>query len=180
MADTGAPCTYCGEGVDFSAGDLGDSLDFLAGDPGDGQGPASDMCSYRGGFHADCIWDRTERLVNGRVEPHHCVCCRSGWPVRSRPLGPTELAQGLLRSSAEVACSGEYRADWRTLCGRSPSTVSSQLRDRWLPRHVRADGEDPRDESTLLVPMLPVQRRSGRAFARVHRFPPLSGMGSSG
>ena len=79
-----------------------------------------------------------------------------------------------------MAGSGEHPAVHRTPSGGCPPASSSQLRDNWLPRHVRADGESPREESNFIVPlMLPAQRRSGPAFAGVSRFSPLKGMGSS-
>ena len=91
-----------------------------------------------------------------------------------------------------MAGSGEHPAFRRTPSGRCRPTGSSQLRDDWLPQHHRADDESPRDRLQLLrssyapcsailwaylqsnfsVPfILPVQRRSGPAFAGVPRFP---------
>ena len=90
MADTGAPCTYCGEDLDFSAGD-----------PGDSQAPVPVTCPHQGFVHARCMWDRAERLANGHVDPQPCVACRSEWPVRSRPPNPAELTQGLPRPQPE-------------------------------------------------------------------------------
>ena len=116
MADTGAPCTHCGDDVDYSAGDSGDD-----------EAPVPVTCSHGGFVHARCMRDRAERLANGHddpqpcvtplrgmnvradtverlanghVNPQPCVTCRSEWPVRSRPLHPAELAQGLLRSQS--------------------------------------------------------------------------------
>ena len=66
VADTGAPCTYCGEDLEHSAGD-----------PGDGEEPVPATCSYKGFVHARCMWDRAERLANGHVDPQPCVTCRS-------------------------------------------------------------------------------------------------------
>ena len=44
VADTWAPCTYCGEDLDFSAGD-----------PGDGEAPVPVTCSHGGFVHARCM-----------------------------------------------------------------------------------------------------------------------------
>ena len=80
-----------------------------------------------------------------------------------------------------MAGSGEHPAVRRTPSrGRSPAR-SSQLRNDCRPRHVQDDGDSPRRESSFLVlPMLPIERHSGPAFAGVYRYPPLKGMGSSG
>ena len=86
VVDTGAPCTYCGEDLDYSVGD-----------PGDGQAFVPVTCPHGEYLHARCMWDRAESLKNGRVDPHPYVTCRSEWPARSRPPHPAELAQGLPR-----------------------------------------------------------------------------------
>ena len=165
MVDTGVPCTYCREDVDYSAGD-----------PGDGEALLPVTCSHGGFVHARCMWHRAERLANGRVDPQPCVTCRSEWPVRSRPPHPAELAQGLPRSQ-----SWEHPLVRRTPSAGCPPARPSQRRDDCFPRHVRAESESPREGSNFLVLlMLPVQRRSGPAFAGISRFPPLKGMGSSG
>ena len=49
MAVTRAPCTCCGEHVDYPAGDSGD-----------GEAPVPVTCSHGGFVHARCMWDRAE------------------------------------------------------------------------------------------------------------------------
>ena len=66
VVDTGAPCTYCGEDLDYSVGD-----------PGDGQTHVPVTCPHGGYVHALCMWDRAESLANGHVDPHPCATCRS-------------------------------------------------------------------------------------------------------
>ena len=87
VADTGAPCKYYGEDLDFSAGE-----------PGDSQAPVPVACSHDGFVHARCIWDRAERLANGHVDPQPCATCPTEWPAGNRPPHPAELTQGLPRS----------------------------------------------------------------------------------
>ena len=54
VADTGSPCTYYGEDLDFSGGD-----------PVDSQAPVPVACSHEGFVCARCMWDRAEHLANG-------------------------------------------------------------------------------------------------------------------
>ena len=172
VADIGAPCTYCGEDIDFSAGDAGDS-----------QAPVPVSCSHEGFVHARCMLDRAERLVNGHVDPQPRATCRSEWPAGSRPPHPAELTQGLPRSQSE----GRWPAVGSTLqfaellAEGVPRLDSASYVTTGLLQHVRADVEGPREEFNIFILlMLSVQRRSGPAFAGVSRFPPPNGMESSG
>ena len=170
MAVTRAPCTCCGEHVDYPAGDSGD-----------GEAPVPVTCSHGGFVHARCMWDRAERLANGHVDPQPCATCRCEWPVRSRPPHPAELAQGLLRSQSgeRWPAAGSTLQFAEVLQEGAPlldlaSYVTTGSRDTF-ELMVRAHGRSPTCSFLLCSPFSDALGLPSQAS-----IPRLKGMGSSG
>ena len=143
-------CTYCRRALEDSAG--GSTVDSLW---------ACISCPHGEQVHASCMLDRAERLASGHADPQPCVTCRSEWPERNRPPHPAEMVEDLPTPLLGGRWPAVEGAPQFAELIREDGAAAGKLRDDWLPRNFRADGENPWEEPNFLVlAVLLVQRCS--------------------
>ena len=104
-------------------------------------------CPHGEQVHASFMLNRAECLVSGHADPHPRVTCRFEWPARNRPRHPTKMAEDRpkpLPGGRWPAVEGALQlTHWG---GRHPAAAAGKIRDAWLSRNFRTDGEDPWEE----------------------------------